>query len=343
MMKKKIRAFIATGILAVAMAGNMDVLASSPQAILSRGTIKLSDGGMTICAADIQYLETEAESLLGEASLNDVIALAVEDGRALAQGQSRSNNIKSKGAIRYADDTVVIDSSDLRYLADEIDVLEYSYKATVMEALNRMGTYYSSADGTITHDSASNAVPLGSASALSLNHLYQGILKSQSVDHLTGISAAVSNNLSVGTAAWVNGRLIVGNGADNQAYYNQGFADGYAQVMNNLTPQYVYHVHTGDSVNGGGCYGEKVEETVTCVHEFAYDELEPDGSHKCYGKYEGTYCDMYPDRLAWNVSEEAFAAGNRGPGTHDITIGGYYVLNCGKTDKTIESVTFVFP
>lgn len=42
------------------------------------------------------------------------------------------------------------------------------------------------------------------------------------------ISPAQASNLSAGTAAWVNGSFIIGTGADNNYYYNQGYPLGYS-------------------------------------------------------------------------------------------------------------------
>lgn len=228
-------------------------------------------------------------------------------------------------------------------LSDRIDELAYTYKSSTMEALNQIGTFYASVDGAITHNIADNAVSPDGAAALSFDSLYQGILQSQSVAHLTDINPAVENNLPKGTAAWVNGSLIIGNGADIADSYNRGFADGYAEKMDDISIEYVYHEHTGNSTDSGGCYGARVAVTVTCTHAYSYDELQPDGMHKCYGLYEGTHCNMHPDRLEWYITEEAFQAGVRGSGQHSIETGYYYALNCGKTEDTIESATIVFP
>lgn len=67
-------------------------------------------------------------------------------------------------------------------------------------------------------------------------------------------ATATANNLSAGVTSWVNGRLITGNGADNQASYNQGYNDG----MQNAVPTVITHLdstYTSESVgyddNGG--------------------------------------------------------------------------------------------
>lgn len=190
-------------------------------------------------------------------------SVLAEDGE-----YNRRGRIASKGVINYADDTVVLDSSDFTYLADEIDDLERSYKSSTMKALNRIGTFYVSTDGDISYEEDDNHVSSDMAAELKFRDLYHGIEKSQSVDHLSDVQAededgnllyyadwnadegndliritkeandyplfihpAGASNLTAGTAAWVNGDLIIGTGADNTAYYENGkdagYSDGY--------------------------------------------------------------------------------------------------------------------
>lgn len=176
---------------------------------------------------------------------------------------NRRSRIASKGAVKYSNNTVVLNSSDLIYLADEIDQLEREYKSATMEALNRIGTFYVSADGDISHDDHDNNVSSDAAAELSFSDLYQGILESQSVEHLADVQAedadgsplyyadrnaceshditstttdandypvliqpAAAGNLTAGTAAWVDGELIIGSGTDNTAYYDNGRSIG---------------------------------------------------------------------------------------------------------------------
>ena len=53
------------------------------------------------------------------------VARADNDGR-------RADKLHSKGIMKYSNDQVVIDSSDLTYLADEIDTLEKDYKTKIL-------------------------------------------------------------------------------------------------------------------------------------------------------------------------------------------------------------------
>lgn len=72
---------------------------------------------------------------------------------------------------------------------------------------------------------------------------------------------AIEDSISLGKAAWVEGRYIIGNGNDNQAAYNRGYdvgyADGIARVYN-ARIEYTRHYHTGSSSSYGGCYTSPV-------------------------------------------------------------------------------------
>ena len=193
-----------------------------------------------------------------------LICVCIVGGSVLAEDgeYNRRKHIASKGVFDYSNSTVVLDSSDLIYLADEIDDLERAYKSSTVEALNRIGTFYVSTDGDISHECDDNNVSPDMAAELLFSDLYHGIVKSQSVDHLDNVQAedahgnplyyadqnasdsndltstttdtndypvfiqpAAADNLTAGTAAWVDGDLIIGSGGDNAVYYDRGIHD----------------------------------------------------------------------------------------------------------------------
>ena len=218
----------------------------------------------------------------------------------LADSMSRRNKIQSRGKIDFEEGRVVVDSTDLIYLADEIDILEKTYKVTIVDTLNRIGTYFLK-NGSLTNDSESNEVVTEEEKMdLPFGNIKNGILLSQSVDSLLDTQAMdkdgnplfyvsqeaadnrdllhtttentgfpifyqpiTAESLTAGTAAWVDGRLIRGNGRDNASSYAQGFVDGQANAIDNLNVTYTYHYHEGDSENGGGCYAQ-VENQTEC-------------------------------------------------------------------------------
>lgn len=207
-----------------------------------------------------------------------------------AQTEKRAANIKSKGIFDYDNGTVVMDASDLTYLADEIDLLENTYKTETVKALNQIGTYYK-LDGTTTFNKNEGTLSSDNANVLPFNVIIDGIINSQSVttktsaeNILSGIQAWVNGtrltgtmpnngttgisdlkagdsytipsgyttggtvkaaslasqtsatstaeNLSNGVTAWVNGVKIIGNGADNESAYNNGYDEGYKEGSN---------------------------------------------------------------------------------------------------------------
>lgn len=173
------------------------------------------------------------------------------------------SSLRSQGAIRYREGTesVVIDSADLYTLADRLDL----FKVRTVEQLGAIGTYLSgSPDGTpLTSEAGIYAVHQKPAShnetdprSLSFETILEGIAASQTIPinpaaygmgvgttlykdadgKLSSsaqeggeeicIQAATAENLSAGTAAWVNGRLILGTGGDNKAYHDLGYQEG---------------------------------------------------------------------------------------------------------------------
>lgn len=182
---------------------------------------------------------------------------------AAERGGATRNSLKSYGSIEYhkGNDKVIINSEDLYMLADQIDQV----KLEVADQLEAMNTYFTAGDGisldtdryiSVTHTRPSRADFVDPVS-VNFDTLLEGIAASQSVSsdvsdygyspgtklykgangELTtnsseegakqiSVSAATANNLSAGTVAWVNGRLILGTGGDNKAYFDSGYSSG---------------------------------------------------------------------------------------------------------------------
>lgn len=182
------------------------------------------------------------------------VALADENGNATR------NSLKSVGNVVYTDgeNRVEIHSDDLYMLADKMD----SFKECVADQLAQCHTYFSKgskgtstvsdSDIKVVHTQPSDSDAVDPVT-LDFNTILEGIAASQSIPsdvteygyadgtalyktesgELTtdgtlenvqqiDISAATPENLSAGSAAWVNGELILGTGADNNAYYQLG-------------------------------------------------------------------------------------------------------------------------
>ena len=102
----------------------------------------------------------------------------------MADENNRRDYVKSKGKIDFDNGTVVLDSTDLLYLADQVDELESIYKVTVIDALNKIGTYFRN-DGSVTTKEERNEVDTkGEKESLSMGSVKEGVLQSQSVSSL---------------------------------------------------------------------------------------------------------------------------------------------------------------
>lgn len=209
------------------------------------------------------------------------------------------NSLSSKGAICYQEgqETVVIDSHDLYILADRLD----QFKTGVVEQLGALHTYLSkdSAGVPLVGD---NGVYVGhqkpaaqntlDPTALDFNTILEGIAASQSIptepsayglasdakiykgengklatSESSGatqisIQAATAANLSAGTAAWVNGELLLGTGEDMAVLYDEkihsaggeelgtyNISSGYTLPVD-VKSAYAYVVTTGYGSNG---------------------------------------------------------------------------------------------
>lgn len=187
-----------------------------------------------------------------------IISAGIIGAKATAQTKNRAANIKSTGNFDYGNGTVVISSEDLVYLANEIDLLEDTYKTETVKALDQMGTYFTS-DSLPTHNMGEDNLPYSDANLLPFSAIINGIIYSQSIptertytgilpgekEEISGnISEATAENLSLGTAAWVDGKLIVGTGIDNNNYYNEGYLKGVEEALNSHQIEYIYHHHS---------------------------------------------------------------------------------------------------
>ena len=242
-----------------------------------------------------------------------------------ADNLNRRNNIQSRGTINFGNGEVFITTQDLYHLADEIDSLEKTYKSNLVDALNRIGTYFKRS-GDITYNSSQNEVDdEEEKSSLPLGVIKQGILCSQSIPN--AYSAAIANNISNGCAAWVNGHLIIGNGKDNQENwqngYNEGYTQGIADSLSKVEVQYTYHQHINSSTQNGGCYGlvSGIKPVMCGCTQYAYtDVLGGPTCANCWHNHGSNKCGA-------TVSNQEYE---------------YLGYVCGKTEETIESATIIY-
>lgn len=319
-----------------------------------QGNIMVSGNDISNIEKDYKYLEREITELNNSADKELIMA-----------NSNRRNGIKSRGNINFENGKVFFCSEDLFFLADEIDNLEDIYKRNLIEALNKIGTYFKK-DGTITYESDENEVNTEELyKSISIGSIRQGIISSQSVESVKQLQAmdkeqnllfykneeaknngenlnftkedsgfpmyykeADCNNLSAGSAAWVNGVLIKGNGEDNriswQNGYNNGYSQGVADSISKANIVYTYHQHTEQ---GGACYGTiSGMRPIRCgCNSFSYTESLPGyagipSCEFCYHYHAGKVCDL-----------------PRGYEEYS-----YIGLVCGKTEETIESATIIY-
>lgn len=279
-----------------------------------------------------------------------VVCMGIIGTVSKAQTEKRAANIKSKGVFDYDNGTVVMDASDLIYLADEIDLLEETYKKETVNALNEMNTYFM-LDNSTTHNPNESNLDQESSSVLPFHSIIDGILASQSIpeektytgtlpgdeNEITGnIQAATEDGLSLGEAGWVDGKLIIGNGADNNNFYNQGYADGLAGRVHG-TISYVRHHHTDE------CY-------KTCIVTYSASLGTSSGEgNECVCGARGTtekkwslshsVCGKTGDTTIWVICNSC----GRGIPSDTNVHSTHNVLICGKTEGQIESAQIVYP
>ncbi len=189
-------------------------------------------------------------------------ALAVEGNDAAV-----TKGLQSHGKITYQNgkDAVVIDSQDFYKLEERINL----FKQGVSDQLNSMSTYFTTGDGVSVKTDADIRVAHTAPSenhavdplSMDFSTILEGIAASQSVpsdvaayDYPAGtvlyqnadgalttngsekgakqisVTAATADNLSAGTAAWVDGKLVLGTGEDNKSYSASGYKKGLDEV-----------------------------------------------------------------------------------------------------------------
>lgn len=302
---------------------------------------------------------------------------------ARANGTNRRDYIKSTGKFDFNNGTVLVDSTDLLYLADQVDELESTYKITTIEALNEIGTYFKN-DGSVTVDIGSNEVDEEEEKRnLSFGNIKNGILQSQSIYALSQTQAVdkdgnilfyknqkaadnenllqttiedtglpifykpiTSENLTAGTAAWVDGKLVLGNGGDNVSSYTQGFVDGQANAIGSMKVTYTYHYHSGDAVNGGGCYAQVTNQTVCGAVVFSREYYRGGSCDKwCNSFFASEYvCSTCGTVMGWKCAGGGNSCGKTGGqigGNHMVTTTSWQPA-CGYSQGQILTATIVY-
>lgn len=348
------RGYAALGILVI-MAGALTagITAFADSGIQSRGSLTIENGDAALYASDVHYLQDEVELLSREVT---------DEGASSSGEKVRSERIRSKGTLDYGNGTLILKAADLRYLAEEIDELEKTYKAETLLALNQIHTYFNE-DGSVTHEQKST-----DPSSLTFLQLKNGILNSQTVETDT-----TADHLSLEKGAWVNGQYIIGNGNDVNAAYAQGYKDGVDKTVENAKISYIYHKHVrGDGTESeaviygadapGGCYvgaGHTHNATGGCpVSDYPTTTISvPCGSFHYGGEDENGNAYYVCDACGTTANKNGANDGENNGGEHyrGVEVTDYdhpiygcgspvntWVLGCNKTTSTIESATITF-
>ncbi len=187
------------------------------------------------------------------ASLNNQIAAlnselnSKKEQIADLEGQLTSKNeeiARKDETIRNLESTVSNLNSQIEELNRQVETLK-AKQATGNAAVSDVlaGKTFSNSSGvglvgTMVNIGAINAtLNAGQSHNILEGYTTGGRVTAASLESQTE-GTANSNNLSAGKTAWVNGQQIIGNGADSNTAYNNGYNAGLSQGSKNLTWKY---------------------------------------------------------------------------------------------------------
>lgn len=244
------------------------------------------------------YIRTKVLILLAVAAAG----LTGTGGAAVLAAQSRAEScIRSTGRVQY--EQAVFDSADLQSIGKHID----EQKRAAAEALIRLGTRFRQQPEGYVYDRnpdvCQEEIDMGQfdwtmlvRAAAESQTVPAGmqVLNPEAAMHIEGVEertehyeTAIEDNISSGKAAWADGRLLLGNGADNDKAYRKGKEDGKdGNVPKNLYPVYtadgssveIRHVHVGapEEKDGiSGCYKNShttTEDITVCNRQLIKTE-----------------------------------------------------------------------
>lgn len=254
-----------------------------------------------------------------------VYGLSSEGMTTLAAHGGAQEDICSTGRIQY--EQAVFDSADLSNIRAYIDERRRAVAGTLIQ----LGTRFRQQAEGYTYDRNPDAEQGEIDSGqIDWTTLIQAAADSQTVPdklsvlnpeaamHIGGVEertdyyeTAIEDNISRGMAAWADGKLLLGNGADNDKAHKKGTEDGEeGKVPENFYPIYaadevaveIRHVHQGKKEEKdvvSGCYKNSHTtrvEVTNCKKELIKTEAvwypnpeEPDGGSWHGGQYTCVY------------------------------------------------------
>lgn len=216
--------------------------------------------------------------LLSAGIIAGMCSLSAEGMITLAAHGKAQEDICSTGRIQY--EQAVFDSADLSNIRAYIDEKRRAVAGTLIQ----LGTRFRQQAEGYTYDRNPDAEQGEiDGGQIDWTTLIQAAADSQTVPdslsvlnpeaamHIEGVEertdyyeTAIEDNISRGMAAWADGKLLLGNGADNDKAYKKGNEDGEeGEVPENLYPIYaadevtveIRHMHQGDMENKDGVSG----------------------------------------------------------------------------------------
>lgn len=219
-----------------------------------------------------------------------------------------AGRLHSAGRIECRD--AVLDTDDLRCIQEHI----MEKQSAVIDILLRLGTkLWQDESGIHADRDPDHAQGTIDREAVGWEELVKAVEKSQTVP--TGLSVlhpdyamridgveertdcyetAIADNISRGKAAWADGVLLLGNGADNDKAYRKGTEDGEEGIL----PQQMYPIY------------EVKEIALEVRHQHIGTKEDKDGTSGCYHNYsevktEEKRCSntLYKTELSWHPDE----------------------------------------
>ncbi|MBD5475840.1 MAG: hypothetical protein HDR17_07665 [Lachnospiraceae bacterium] len=263
--------------------------------------------------------------LLAAGVIAGVCSLPAEGMTTLAVHGGAREYMRSTGRIQY--EQAVFDSADLQDILSHIDEKKRAAAGTLIQ----LGTRFRQQAAGYTYDRNPDAeqgeIDIGQ---IDWTTLIQAAADSQTVPdklsvlnpeaamHIEGVEertdyyeTAIEDNISRGMAAWADGKLLLGNGADNDKAYKKGTEDSKeGKVPENLYPIYaadevaveIRHMHQGEPENKdgvSGCYQNSHTtrvQKIKCNTELIKTEAvwypnpdEPEGGSWHGGEYTCPY------------------------------------------------------
>lgn len=321
---------------------------SAAPALNSRGNFAADEGKVVFYDTDPAYLDKELDSLENE--IDDTI-FDMSDIRKILS--PRRDDLQSRGVINYDDGKAVIDAMDLIHIADRIDRLENDYVSSAVSALGRVGTYLDES-GNIGHSETSD----GDSVLYSCDRIKEGILHSQEVGYLDDVASITADDLTAGTAAWVDGKCVIGNGAENKRAYEKGRDAGKVGNAGDIFDlEYVYHQHWGEQAGAGtGCYegyhnhDSSCYETRYCSGHVSSESVSGIINYGCHTGYTVYgYCSKCDHYASYDVIEsrtdECSHTKNKTHHYEEMVCSSPYnawMITCGKTEGvSYDSVTMI--